>query len=54
MTTSTTDGSREMPPPFASGYAPVNGLELYYEIHATRSAGESGWLTRRISWGGGR
>src|SRR4051794_32911142 len=35
MTTSTTDGSRETSPQFVSGYAPVNGLELYYEIHGS-------------------
>ena len=35
MTRSTTDGSMETTREFASGYAPVNGLEMYYEIHGT-------------------
>src|SRR5690349_6901776 len=35
MTQNTTDGSIEPTPPFASGYVPVNGLEMYYEIHGT-------------------
>ena len=33
MSTSTTDDAMEPTPEFVSGYAPVNGLELYYEIH---------------------
>src|SRR3954453_795448 len=32
MTTSTTEASQET---FKSGYAPVNGLAMYYEIHGT-------------------
>jgi pimeloyl-ACP methyl ester carboxylesterase len=35
MTKSTTDRSMETTREFASGYAPVNGLEMYYEIHGT-------------------
>lgn len=35
MTKSTTDGSMESTREFASGYAGVNGLEMYYEIHGT-------------------
>jgi len=35
MTKTTTDGSMETTREFASGYAPVNGLEMYYEIHGT-------------------
>jgi pimeloyl-ACP methyl ester carboxylesterase len=35
MTKSTTDGSIETTRDFVSGYAPVNGLEMYYEIHGT-------------------
>jgi pimeloyl-ACP methyl ester carboxylesterase len=35
MTKSTTDGSMETTRDFVSGYAPVNGLEMYYEIHGT-------------------
>jgi pimeloyl-ACP methyl ester carboxylesterase len=35
MTKRTTDGSMETTREFASGYAPVNGLEMYYEIHGT-------------------
>jgi pimeloyl-ACP methyl ester carboxylesterase len=35
MTESTTDGSMETTTEFASGYAAVNGLEMYYEIHGT-------------------
>ncbi len=35
MTDSTTDGSIEMTGEFTSGYVPVNGLEMYYEIHGT-------------------
>src|SRR5215211_7734275 len=35
MTTSTTAGSLEPPEEFVSGYAPVNGLQMYYEIHGT-------------------
>src|SRR6266498_4840131 len=35
MTMTTTDGSMETTREFASGYAPVNGLEMYYEIHGT-------------------
>jgi pimeloyl-ACP methyl ester carboxylesterase len=33
MTKSTTGQLGETMQPFASGYAPVNGLEMYYEIH---------------------
>lgn len=33
MTQSTTAGTQEITPEFVSGYAPVNGLEMYYEIH---------------------
>src|SRR3954453_14229997 len=32
MTTSTTEASQET---FKSGYAPVNGLAMYYEIHGS-------------------
>src|SRR3954453_18566104 len=32
MTTSTTEASQET---FKSGYAPVNGLNMYYEVHGT-------------------
>jgi pimeloyl-ACP methyl ester carboxylesterase len=35
MTKSTTDGSMETTREFTSGYAPVNGLNMYYEIHGT-------------------
>jgi pimeloyl-ACP methyl ester carboxylesterase len=35
MTKSTADGSMETAGEFASGYAPVNGLDMYYEIHGT-------------------
>jgi pimeloyl-ACP methyl ester carboxylesterase len=35
MTKSTADGSMETTREFASGYAAVNGLEMYYEIHGT-------------------
>ena len=35
MTNSTTDGSSETTGEFTSGYAPVNGLQMYYEIHGT-------------------
>jgi pimeloyl-ACP methyl ester carboxylesterase len=35
MTKSTTDGSLEATREFTSGYAPVNGLNMYYEIHGT-------------------
>jgi pimeloyl-ACP methyl ester carboxylesterase len=38
-TTSTTGGSMETTGEFASGYAPVNGLQMYYEIHGTGQAG---------------
>src|SRR5580765_3262233 len=36
MSKSTTDQQREAAGDFTSGYAPVNGLEMYYEIHGTR------------------
>jgi hypothetical protein len=35
MTKSRTDGSMETIREFTSGYAPVNGLNMYYEIHGT-------------------
>jgi pimeloyl-ACP methyl ester carboxylesterase len=35
MTNSTTDRSMETTGEFEQGYAPVNGLEMYYEIHGT-------------------
>jgi pimeloyl-ACP methyl ester carboxylesterase len=35
MTNSTTNGAMETTGEFASGYVPVNGLEMYYEIHGT-------------------
>ena len=35
MTQSTTNRPTETTPAFTSGYAPVNGLEMYYEIHGT-------------------
>jgi pimeloyl-ACP methyl ester carboxylesterase len=35
MTNSTTGRSTEKAGEFASGYAPVNGLQMYYEIHGT-------------------
>ena len=35
MTNSTTNGSLETAGEFTSGYAPVNGLQMYYEIHGT-------------------
>jgi pimeloyl-ACP methyl ester carboxylesterase len=35
MTQSTAEGSRETAGGFRSGYAPVNGLKMYYEIHGT-------------------
>lgn len=35
MTNSTTDGSTGTTGEFTSGYAPVNGLQMYYEIHGT-------------------
>jgi pimeloyl-ACP methyl ester carboxylesterase len=35
MTTGTTDGLMETTGEFTSGYAPVNGLNMYYEIHGT-------------------
>jgi pimeloyl-ACP methyl ester carboxylesterase len=35
MTSNTTAGSRETTGEFVSGYAPVNGLQMYYEIHGT-------------------
>jgi pimeloyl-ACP methyl ester carboxylesterase len=35
MTDSTTKGSMETTGEFTSGYIPVNGLEMYYEIHGT-------------------
>src|SRR5438105_15754315 len=35
MTKSTINGSIETTRDFASGYAPVNGLQMYYEIHGT-------------------
>lgn len=33
MTNSTTNGAMETTGEFTSGYAPVNGLDMYYEIH---------------------
>jgi pimeloyl-ACP methyl ester carboxylesterase len=35
MTNSTTNGAMETAGEFTSGYIPVNGLEMYYEIHGT-------------------
>jgi len=35
MTDSTTNGLMETTGEFTSGYAPVNGLDMYYEIHGT-------------------
>jgi pimeloyl-ACP methyl ester carboxylesterase len=35
MTESTTNGAMESAGEFTSGYIPVNGLKMYYEIHGT-------------------
>ena len=35
MTNSTTNGAMETAGEFMSGYIPVNGLNMYYEIHGT-------------------